>query len=257
MVQVEDRVYGWDMTSTWQPAKESAAVLDLSRSLASVADFKKELLAWIDRRIGYDAAFLVALPEWNGPDAPLSPLVHDGLCSTSLRHMATKLPLYESELEPVKEYALAHQGVAVDSDVLGQHRESRHYYRDLVEPHDAHSMLCYLGIRDIPVGLIMLGRGPRGFSDSCLGHLRELQPILSLALGSYFLRQPRQQAAPVLAALSPRQRELGQYLRLGYTNREIAAALGTSPNTVRNQLAALFSKMGASTRAELVGLWPA
>lgn len=244
------------MPAAWQPAKESAVVLELAGSLPSVGEFKRELLAWIDRRIGYDAAFLLALPEWNGLQAPSCSLVHDGLCAESLHYMATKLDLYELELAPVKDYALAHQGVAVDSDVLGRQRLRCHYYRDLVEPHDAKSMLCYLGIRDIPVGLLMLGRGPRGFSDACLRHLRELQPILSLALGSYSLPSPRPQSAPTALALTPRQRELGQYVRLGYTNREIAAALGTSPNTVRNQLATLFHKMGASTRAELVGLWP-
>jgi DNA-binding CsgD family transcriptional regulator len=42
------------------------------------------------------------------------------------------------------------------------------------------------------------------------------------------------------------------YLQLGLTNREIALACGTSPNTVRNQLAALFRKAEVSTRTELV-----
>jgi DNA-binding NarL/FixJ family response regulator len=43
-------------------------------------------------------------------------------------------------------------------------------------------------------------------------------------------------------------------LQRGYTNREIASALGSSPNTVRNQLSSLFAKVGATTRAELVAL---
>jgi len=35
---------------------------------------------------------------------------------------------------------------------------------------------------------------------------------------------------------------------------DIAQALGTSPHTVRNQLARLYRKVGACTRSERVGL---
>jgi DNA-binding NarL/FixJ family response regulator len=58
--------------------------------------------------------------------------------------------------------------------------------------------------------------------------------------------------------LSTREREILSYLRLGYTNREIGLALGTSFRTVRNQLSHLFEKLGVSTRAEAVGRssWP-
>jgi DNA-binding CsgD family transcriptional regulator len=56
------------------------------------------------------------------------------------------------------------------------------------------------------------------------------------------------------ARLSPREEEIFNYLQRGYSNRQIALVLGTSPLTVRNQLARLFRKVGVSTRAELVGL---
>jgi DNA-binding CsgD family transcriptional regulator len=57
---------------------------------------------------------------------------------------------------------------------------------------------------------------------------------------------------PPATQLSPRERELLAYLRLGYTNREIASACGTSFRTVRNQLGPLFAKLEVSTRAEAV-----
>jgi DNA-binding CsgD family transcriptional regulator len=77
--------------------------------------------------------------------------------------------------------------------------------------------------------------------------VRALRPVLTLALASF--------ARPTVSdglALTPREREIGNYLLLGYTNREIALGLDSSPNTVRNQLAALFRKAEVSTRAELV-----
>jgi len=61
------------------------------------------------------------------------------------------------------------------------------------------------------------------------------------------------------ARLSPREEEIFAYLQRGYSNRQIGLVLGTSPLTVRNQLARLFRKVGVASRAELVGLagaWP-
>jgi DNA-binding CsgD family transcriptional regulator len=54
--------------------------------------------------------------------------------------------------------------------------------------------------------------------------------------------------------LSPREQDVLDYVCLGYTNAEIASACDTSPNTVRNQLAIVFRKIGATTRAEAVAL---
>ena len=48
--------------------------------------------------------------------------------------------------------------------------------------------------------------------------------------------------------------EIFEYLQRGYSNRQIGLVLGTSPLTVRNQLARLFRKVGVASRAELVGL---
>jgi len=54
--------------------------------------------------------------------------------------------------------------------------------------------------------------------------------------------------------LTPRERDVLEYLCLGYTNREIALACGSSPNTVRNQLVSIFAKLGVTTRSEAVGV---
>ena len=52
--------------------------------------------------------------------------------------------------------------------------------------------------------------------------------------------------------LTIRQHELVSYLALGLTNAMIGAAMGVSPNTVRNQLATLFTRFDVSNRAELL-----
>ncbi|MDD9947519.1 MAG: LuxR C-terminal-related transcriptional regulator [Myxococcales bacterium] len=64
----------------------------------------------------------------------------------------------------------------------------------------------------------------------------------------------RREPAPDSFGLSPRELEVLSYLPLGYTNKQIALALGTSAGTVRNQLSNAYLKLGVACRAEAVGV---
>jgi DNA-binding CsgD family transcriptional regulator len=57
-----------------------------------------------------------------------------------------------------------------------------------------------------------------------------------------------------LERIPPAKREVLELLRSGRRNSEIARALGRSPHTVRNQLAALFQTFNVKSRAELVAV---
>jgi DNA-binding NarL/FixJ family response regulator len=54
--------------------------------------------------------------------------------------------------------------------------------------------------------------------------------------------------------LSPRERQVIEFVGAGMTNREIANALELSPHTVKNYLCKIFDKVGASSRTELLYL---
>jgi DNA-binding NarL/FixJ family response regulator len=53
------------------------------------------------------------------------------------------------------------------------------------------------------------------------------------------------------AVLSPREREVLALVAAGQTNKDIAAALFVSPNTVKTNVASLLTKLHANTRAQL------
>ena len=57
-----------------------------------------------------------------------------------------------------------------------------------------------------------------------------------------------------LAALgiSPRELEVLQQIAAGYSNKEVAARLEVSPNTVKTHAARLFEKLGATRRVDAV-----
>src|SRR5204862_6996355 len=65
-------------------------------------------------------------------------------------------------------------------------------------------------------------------------------------------RQPTSGEAIVNTVLSNREREILALLADGLVNKQIAARLGISTNTVKTHLELLFDKLGVTTRAEAV-----
>lgn len=66
------------------------------------------------------------------------------------------------------------------------------------------------------------------------------------------IRQRTSGEAAVGTVLSNREREILALLADGLVNKQIAARLGISPNTVKTHLELLFDKLGVTTRAEAV-----
>ena len=60
--------------------------------------------------------------------------------------------------------------------------------------------------------------------------------------------------ASVASALTPRETEVMKLVCEGLTNAAIAATLGTSKSTVKNQLSTILAKLGVSNRTELAVL---
>jgi len=88
-----------------------------------------------------------------------------------------------------------------------------------------------------------------------------IDPQLSHYLIANYIGRPRKTKAGV-ELLTGREREICQYLASGHTNAEVAEALNISKRTVETHRAAIMSKIGLKSRAELVhfamenGLWP-
>ena len=65
-------------------------------------------------------------------------------------------------------------------------------------------------------------------------------------------RQTRAASEATIATLSRREQEILALLADGLVNKQIAARLGISTNTVKTHLELLFEKLGVATRAEAV-----
>lgn len=59
----------------------------------------------------------------------------------------------------------------------------------------------------------------------------------------------------LLAALTPRERDVLDRIAAGFTTRQIAEGLGLSPRTVESHRAAIAAKLGTTSQAEMTRLW--
>lgn len=59
-------------------------------------------------------------------------------------------------------------------------------------------------------------------------------------------------AALAALGISPRELAVLEALAAGHSNKEIAALLGVSPNTVKTHVARLFEKLGARRRTDAI-----
>ena len=95
--------------------------------------------------------------------------------------------------------------------------------------------------------VLTVERTSGAFEPGELDRLRAILPTLILAdEGTAVNAGPSR-------ALTPREADVVEYVRLGYTNAQIALATGRSVAAVRNLLVRIFDKTGVRTRAQLVG----
>lgn len=165
---------------------------------------------------------------------------------------------YSVEMLPLFRVAAHTEHVATDRQAfsLGE-RHQLSMYSEYVRPLGVkHFATVLLGRGGAPSHAISFSREDwRGFRDDELDLLRRLRPTLSLLSRLFGQDAAARRGVPLclLASepLTPREEEIASYVARGLRNAEIANLCGSSPYTVRNQLAAVFRKLGVSTRAEL------
>lgn len=142
-------------------------------------------------------------------------------------------------------------GGYVDTELWSKRdRDRLPFYDEVLRPLGLRSQVVHLiRFRGQVVGVVhgnRIGARASGFGASAVARLRGPLRLLGAAVIA------RRGAPPPLAApLSSRQAELAALVVRGLHNHEIAARLGTSPNTVRNQLHTLFRKLKVGSRVEL------
>lgn len=227
---------------------DARALADVATRATSLFDYERGALDIVGKQVGFD----VAMWKRAGGFGPFTPGLDPVIQKACLPHFRT----FGEETAPVAQAALRQGRVAVDVDVLGMPRMERlSFYQRLMRPHGGKStaIVC-LTRRSAIIGCLALGRTRGSFNDAELSYLRKLAPTLSVCEAAVSGPAPPVWGGASPTALTVRERDVLGYLRLGYTNFQIATALGTKERTVRNQLSRAYEKLGVASRAEAVAL---
>ena len=226
--------------------RDVSSLAEIAANARTLLDYERAALEIIGTNVGFE----VAMFKRAGGCGPYTP----GLNIAIKRACDPYWPDFAREVKLVGKVALRQRGVTVDVEVFGTRGLERlSYYQRLMRPHGGKStaVIC-LTRRGSIVGSLSLGRTGGGFRASELSYLRALAPTLSLCEASVLAPLAPIWAFDLAAKLTPREREVLSYLRLGYTNAQIATALGSAERTVRNQLGSVYEKLGVASRAEAV-----
>jgi DNA-binding CsgD family transcriptional regulator len=212
---------------------------DLARAGAACEGrqrFRLEALAALNRGIRFDFGFIAA--PATGPSDAAALGATAGLLRILTRHARASWIELRTLRARAEEGVLQLAGGSGASPLVGLLRTDRPM-----------AALCVGWWTDDTAAVVLGREREAAFHVPELDLLRLTLPVLTLADA-----QAADLTDSLGARLSPREEEIFTYLQRGYSNRQIGLVLGTSPLTVRNQLARLFRKVGVSTRAELVGL---
>jgi DNA-binding CsgD family transcriptional regulator len=201
--------------------------------------FRAGTLALLSEAIPHEVAFFQSASV-QGDSQPVS----RGLTPIAERLFARRASTVWSELASMRAAAAAANGVLDASTLISSDSELAR----LLHGAQPVRQLCVALLAEGRTVLV-LGRAVDPFQRRELELLRLCLPVVGLG------DQRTSEVQEALGArLTPREHEIFDYVSRGYNNREIAAVLGTSHFTVRNQLCRLFRKVGVSGRSELVGL---
>jgi DNA-binding CsgD family transcriptional regulator len=229
-------------------ADESGAYAEAARDASSRREYEAAAIDHLLARVGADVAMFV----WPSGPSEYAHGFHDSVRSTAEKRWG----LYASELSGLSTAALAGGGVVVDTEYFDtREHEKLHYYQEIMRPHRGRTTLMgYLTCGGARRGALVLGRTSRNWSAGERAYIERVLPVLGVCAAALQPSRERPQLVTEQFSLTPREREVLSYLELGYTNAEIALACGTKMRTVRNQMSQIFSKLGASTRAEAVAI---
>ncbi|MGE0321450.1 MAG: response regulator transcription factor [Polyangiaceae bacterium] len=241
-------------------ALSAGLITELACTASDWHSVEEQVLTLLEQHIGGDTLFFA---DEQGPSDATRGVIVD-----LLGEVRPIWPSFKMESYPMAIAARQRGGVLVDSDVFGTTmRAMPHYQRVMAPVRGRTTLIGALTHRGQLLQKVAIGRcwGSSDFRDADVSALRGVIAALSLARAAFAAPPPQIRGAIGEETVGPpeqrtefgltaREREVVSYLRLGYTNRDIAHALGTSVKTVRNQLSVAYGKLGVANRAEAVGL---
>jgi DNA-binding CsgD family transcriptional regulator len=209
------------------------------------------LLTWLSTCVGCDSS--VFMPA---PDRRIAPTEYNKQGFSHLAQLyVDEAPRYQRSLIKCAR-VIRKDGIYVDNDVYSSsERRELPFYADIIRPQGITSQLI-IGIyfHGVYRGAFYLSRhGPvTRFRSTMVERIRPIIPSLALVEAAASTpTPPKPPAALPEPKLGERERAVAGLAVRGLETKEIAAILGISPATVRNQLHMIYRKLDVSNRTEL------
>ena len=217
----------------------------------------------------HSAASLVAVGDGEsaaGPESAVTTIVlaDDHAVIRSALHMLLESePDFEvvaeaGDADDARRYVLGHKPTVLVLDLNMPGRPSLEVIPEIREASPETEIVVLTMQSEPAFARKALQAGVRGYVLKEAADAELVQAVRSAALGETYLQPSlgaRLAAEPEKPAddLTDREREVLRLIALGHTNAEIAEQLYLSIRTVETHRAHIQQKLGASTRAELVG----
>jgi DNA-binding CsgD family transcriptional regulator len=242
----------WKAGDMFQAHKLFGNLADLLLECRDPAVIWPLVLQQIQHAIGFDAGYIAA--TWaTCLDARGAVIEHDE------RALKQRLGHYLSEMAP-SEVAAYTDRARNYGDVwrTDERRRELAVFREVLWPTKMTHMLVRVSVRGGNVAGVNLERRGRSspFSAQELALVDAISPFLHIVetLTMDCGKTNSNDEFHAFHRLTKREAEFAELACKGLQNREIALLTGVSPNTVRNILARVFEKVGATNRAELTFL---
>jgi len=219
-------------------------LLELTTACQSSEEYEAARLESLQRAIGFDALYVgAALPDGPTPAPSVS--------GVSQRYVATceaNAERYWGDRLALNSAAASAGGAVCDQVAFSlQTRDRMPFYREVIDGLGIRAIaVSVLRLHGKQVGCLYLGRTSRGARFGAeLERLRRALPVLSLGKRLYDSSFGVATAAQAFSPrLTEREKEVLWHVTRGATNAQVAARLGTSPRTVKNQVSAILTKAG-------------
>jgi DNA-binding CsgD family transcriptional regulator len=247
-----------DVSASRIPGRELRKALDalhaLGDSCADSGDLARRGIEYLPRLIGSDLTTLVVCDIDSGHRI----VRPEGLLSRS----ATEVFDHYFHEHPLVR-AHSRNANAVTTRISDLIRPSEFHrlplYNDYYRPiRIEHTMAMPIHVDERVLVSFVFNRERAGFSD----RERDLAEVLRPHVANFYRYSVALDRMPVLPSdlsrrrtalpLTPREREVLDWVAAGKTNRDVAAILGASPRTVEKHLERIFEKLGVETRTAAV-----
>jgi DNA-binding CsgD family transcriptional regulator len=225
-------------------------IVEAAGACRSVEEFRHVTLAQVRRLVAYDTA--IFLPEVHDQAA-----VAVGRPPALVELYRVNQALYTQELDRARRIG-DREGAYIDTEVHSQSElQKLRFFNEIIRPQGIRTRtvinLNFRQRRLATVQLCLHGGGAH-FARRALDAAKRLTPLFSLAYAAFGSDAAPHRPPQTLSLLTSQQARIARYVAGGYQNKEIAVLMHLSPNTVRNQLAIVFKRLGVSGRVALATL---